>query len=144
MGAKISLTLPVLSVAILFLVFIRPEITGFVVAPDNVLRADIKVTTADGVILPADSEIEVSIGDLASSMPVSLFIQKSGGHYELVEGEVPELGYRGPGYAGNHTYILPISDFNLSGRVGQGMHIIRVEITYKGTIISENEREVLV
>lgn len=143
MSEKISLVLPVLSAAIISLIFIRPEITGFVVGAGNVLYADIKVTTADGVILPALSIIEVSLGGEASSMPVSLFIEKSGKPYEFVEGKVPEIDYAGFGYTGNYTYIVPISEFNLSGMVEPGRHVIRVRISYNRTVISESEREIL-
>ncbi len=141
MGEKISFVLPVLSIAILSLFFLRPGITGFVIAPARVLNADIEVTTAEGVILPADSVIEVSVAGKNSSMPISVFIERSGGPYELVRGEVPEIGYSGPGYTGNHTYTVPVADFNLSMEMGRGMHVISVSITRNGTAISGNERE---
>lgn len=141
---KISILLPVLSIVVVALVFMRPEITGMVTAPVNVLRAEIKVTTADGVILPRESVIELNIGNESSGMPISLFIEKSGVAYELAEGEVPEIGYSGLGYTGNHTYTVPISEFNISRRVGIGRSEIRVEITYDGSLVSGARTEVLV
>jgi hypothetical protein len=77
-------------------------------------------------------------------MPISLFIEKSGGPYDLVEGDVPEIGYSGPGYAGVYTYEVPISQFNLSREIRSGAHRIIVKIIYNGTVISEDEEEVIV
>ena len=83
-------------------------------------------------------------GGEASSMPISLFIERSGGPYELVEGEVPEIGYLGPGYTGNHTYMVPIAHFNLSREIGSGTHRIMVKIIHNCTVISEDEENVIV
>ena len=144
MKEKISILLPVLTITVLFVLFARPQMTGFLVGPESVVSADIKITTAGGVILPADSLVTVTLGEEASSMPISLFIQKSGGTFEFVRGSVPELGYEGWGYTGNHTYIVPLSEFNMTRAVGPGEHSIGVKIEYSGHLISSTEEKVLV
>ncbi len=144
MGRNISLVLPAISIAIVSLFFLRPGITGFVIGPGSMVSADIRVTTAEGVILPKDSIIQVSLGGRYSSMPLSMFIEKSGEPCDLVDGEVPGIGYSGPGYTGNHTYMIPISHFNLSREIGSGTHRIVVKIIHNGTVISEDEEDVIV
>ncbi len=144
MGSNLSLVIPAISLAIVALFFMRPGITGFVVAPGGMVSADIKVTTADGVILPEDSIIQISLGERRSSMPISSFIGKSGGQYDLVDGEAPEIGYSGIGYTGNHTYMVPISQFNISREILSGTYRIMVRIIHNGTVISEDVEDVIV
>ena len=144
MHGKFFILLPVMSAALIFLIFARPEITGFAVAPAGIVNADIKVTTADGVVIPVDSVVEARIGDEVSSMPVSVFISKSGEPYELSEGHVPEIYYTGPGYTGNHTYIVPISVFNLTRKLNRGVNMLNVKIIYNGLVVSETETEVII
>jgi hypothetical protein len=144
MSRNISLVLPVLSLAIISLVFLRPGITGYVVVPGGMVNADVEVSTADGIVIPLDSTIQVSLGERCSSMPISSFIERSGEPFEISRGEVPVIGYIGPGYTGNYTYRMPISHFNLSLEIGPGIHRIWVRIIYNGTVISEDEEEVLV
>jgi len=144
MKEKISVLLPVLTITALLVIFARPQITGFVVGPGSVLSADIKITTAEGVILPADSVVTATLSEESSSMPVSMFVSKSGGAYEFVNGNVPELGYDGWGYTGNHTYIVPLSEFNLTRALPGGEHSIGVKIEYNGYLISSTEERVVV
>ena len=121
MSNRISIILPVISIALIYVLLARPEITGFVTAPGNILGAEIKVSTAEGVILPAGSVVKIELGDEASAMPLDIFIDKSGSPYELVRGEVQEIDYTGYGYTGNYSYVVPISEFNLSGNIQKGM-----------------------
>ena len=141
---NVSVVIPVISAAMLLLVLIRPEITGLAVAPGDVLQAGIQVTTAEGVILPSTSLVEVNVGGEVSSMPIGAFISKSGEPYEIADGEVPEIGYIGPGYTGNYTYTVPISEFGLGRKVQPGRHVLGVKIIYDGVVISRSEREIVV
>ena len=141
---NVSVVIPVISAALLLMFLIRPEITGLAVVPGGVLQADIEVTTAEGVILPSPSLVEVNVGVEVSSMQIEAFISKSGQPYEIVDGEVPEIGYTGPGYTGNHTYSVPISEFGLGRKVRPGRHALGVKIIYDGVVISRSEREIVV
>ena len=144
MDSRLSFVVPAISAAIIALVLMRPEITGFAVSPGGIMQAGIMVATAEGVILPRDSVVTISIDEEEASMPVSAFISKSARPYELVEGEVPEIGYEGLGYTGNHTYMVQLSEFDLARDLQPGTHTLTVKITYKGVVISASEREIVV
>jgi hypothetical protein len=143
-SSRISILLPVLSTALVLVVLARPEITGLVTAPAKVIDAEIVITTAGGVILPGGAEIHVSLGGESSVMTVSEFIERSGQEGEIAEGEVPEIGYKGTGYTGNHSYAVPLSEFNISRNVGAGTSKISVEITFNGMAFSGAETEIVV
>jgi hypothetical protein len=143
MEQRVFVIIPIISAALLFLVILRPGITGFIVMGSDVVDASIRISTADGVILPKESVVEVSIGDRTASMPVEDFISGSGKAYELIEGDTPELHYSGLGYSGNHTYVLPLSDFNISREIGKGPSVLWVRLYYRDYLISEDREEVL-
>jgi hypothetical protein len=144
MVRNISLLLPALSLAVVLLVSMRPEITGMSVATGGVVEAGVRLKTAEGVVLPAGAEISVSAGGESSSMGASEFIEASGGAYELSDGEAPAIGYSGEGYTGNHTYTVPLSAFGISRRLPEGKHTLRVTVAYGGEVITEAEEEVTV
>ncbi|MBN2330687.1 MAG: hypothetical protein JXC85_02630 [Candidatus Aenigmarchaeota archaeon] len=144
MTRNVSVVLPVISLAILSLFWLRPGITGFAVGAGSVIDADVKVTIGEGVIIPVNSTVEVVLGGGSSTMPFSRFVESSGAPFEIVSGEVPEIGYRGPGYAGNHMYMIPVSHFNLSREVGAGTHLIKVRLLFDDALLSEGEEEVIV
>jgi hypothetical protein len=137
MRKKISIALPVITIAVLFLFLLRPEMTGFVTITGDVPEAKIKVTITEGVFIPENSTVYVITGQEISGMPISVFIEKSSEPHDLVEGQVPEIGYKGLGYTGNHNYIVPISEFNLSDKI-KGENIIEVKILYNGFVLSRN------
>jgi len=144
MTSKISLLLPVLSLALLWAALTRPEFTGLVTgASGNVRGMDVLLETAEGTILPEDSVIEVSIGGQSRSMPVKAFISESGGAFELAEGANPDAGYVGPGYTGNHAYLVPAPAFNFSG-FPRGVHPALVRVHYNGTVMASMERQLLI
>ena len=144
---RVSIILPVLSITLVFVFLARPGITGFAVGQGvagNSVNAEIRVTTAEGVFLPAGSLIEVGIGEEVSSMPLARFIEISGAPYELAVGGTPEISYSGPGYTGNHTYAVQLSEFKMDRPLGEGLHAIKVRVVYNGTVISQGEKDVLV
>ena len=138
MTRKISLLLPVLSLALLWAALSRPEITGLVTGATGSVRGmDVVLETAEGTLLPEDSVIEVRIGEQSRSMPVKAFISESGGSFELAEGANHEAGY-----TGNHTYLVPAVAFNFSG-LPRGSHAAHVSVLYNGTVLASRERQVL-
>ena len=136
MESRVSLLLPLVSVALLAAFSMGPELTGFAVAGGDGEKAMISVSTAEGVILPPQTNISVASGGCSGSLKLEEFISMTEEYFEIADGFQEELDYRGPGYTGNHTYKLPITAFfNLPCRkYGE----ISVEVSYNGTLISES------
>ena len=135
--------LPVITMLALLLAFGLPGgMTGMVAGPGHGANVAAKavVYTLEGQVLPAGSIVTVRLGGRSASMNASEFIVRSGGSYELAEGSLDSIGYRGRGYTGNHSYVVGVSGFNISTIFPPGNYTLAVEVSYEGKIISSAER----
>ena len=141
--------LPLISVILVAVVLLRPDITGLIVGGGiqgetiKHLSGKIKITISKDII-PKDSVITVFLNNQSSSMPIREFIDKTGEEYEFRYGRIPEIGYEGYGYAGKHSYTLNLSEFGLDLNLKPGNYTLVTEISYENFVISTTAEEIIV
>ena len=138
--------LPVLSILAIIVFLLRPELTGFVtaVAPVSELAANIIIMINQDGFVPENAVISVYLDDRSAGMRFSEFVKKSGMGHNMIYGSVPAIGYEGNGYGGVYNYVVSISEFSLDTAVSPGEHELRIEVTYDGRIISQNNQTVTI
>jgi len=140
--------LPIISIILIAVVLFRPDITGLITGtgePTNEIKhLTGKVRISVFEIIPEDSIVTVFLNDQGSGMPIKEFIEKSGGEYELKYGEVPEIGYEGYGYGGEHSYTLELSEFGLDLDLKPGEYTLITEVSYENFVISSTAEDILI
>src|SRR3989338_6283374 len=111
----ITMLMPLASILVLIaaFLFIKPQVTGFVVQEPSgasLVNADVSLTTKEGEALPPDTIVEVAIDERKAAMTVQEFIRRSGLPYEIGMGPLESFG-SGVGYTGNHSYNLTLAEF---------------------------------
>jgi len=139
---------PIVSIFLILALFLNPGMTGMIVGtgvPSEIkhLSAQVKITIRENII-PEDSVVTVSLDDQTSSMSIKEFIEKSGEEYELKEGEIPEIGYEGYGYAGEDPFLLDLSKFGLDLDLEPGEYTLLTEISYENFVISSISEEIVI
>ncbi|NIO20642.1 MAG: hypothetical protein GTN76_07860 [Candidatus Aenigmarchaeota archaeon] len=141
--------LPIISIILIAVILFRPDITGLVVGAgepaDGIkhLTGKVRITIYD-TIIPEDSVVTIFLGDQSSSMPIKEFIEKSGGIYEVEYGRIPDIGYEGYGYAGEHFYTLDLSEFDLDLDLEPGEYTLITEVSYENFVISSTAEDIVV
>jgi hypothetical protein len=131
--------LPVVSFFAVLVLFLRPDITGFMVAgpQKSEISAYISVSiNQDGFVIE-DSVVTIYLDDRKAEMAFGDFVSRTGTVYERVWAEVPETGYEGYGYGGTHAYSLDISEFGLDTVVERGVHELRIKVSYGDHVFSD-------
>lgn len=136
--------LPVMSILAVLILFLRPDITGFVVAgpSENQIFANISVSINEDGFIIEDSLVTVYLDDRKSEMVFSEFVRRTGRSYERIRAEVPEIGYDGYGFGGVYTYVLDISEFDIDTVVDRGAHTLRVKVSYGEHVFSDTTRRI--
>lgn len=141
--------LPIVSVILIALFLANPDITGLIVGtggPDNDIKqlsGKVRITVRENII-PEDSVVTVYLNGQNSGMPVKEFIEKSGEAYELAYGQITEIGYEGRGYAGEHSYTLDLSEFDLDLYLEPGEYTLITEVSYENFVISSISEDILI
>ncbi len=141
--------LPLISVILIAVVLVRPDITGLVIGvggPEETIKqlsGKIRITISKDII-PEDSVVTVFLNNQSSSMPIKEFIERSGEEYEFKYGRIPEIGYEGYGYAGKHSYTLNLSEFELDLNLRPGNYTLVTEISYENFVISSTAEEIVI
>jgi hypothetical protein len=128
------------------------DLTGMVVAAGNggELTARIRISATTDHAIPEGSSIIVTIYGFSSenanikrqsSMPIEEFIMASGHEPSLSEGELPSIGYIGPGYTGSN-YTVDLSLFDIDRRLPIGKYVLKSEVLYKDQTVTKMERVV--
>jgi hypothetical protein len=139
---------PVVSIFLILALFLNTDMTGMIVGRGvsseiKHLSAQVRIAIRENII-PEDSVVTVSLGNQTSSMPLKEFIEKSGEEYELKEGEIPEIGYEGYGYAGEDPFLLDLSEFGLDLDLEAGEYTLVTEISYGNFVISSTAEEIII
>ncbi|MCK4531726.1 MAG: hypothetical protein KAT94_02565, partial [Candidatus Aenigmarchaeota archaeon] len=134
--------LPIISVLIVLILILRPDITGFMVAEPLSVPAGISVSINEDGFIPEDSIVTVYLGSQNSSMDFKEFVRRTGRGYERIRAEIPKIGYDGYGYAGIYTYVLDISEFDIDTILEPGEHNLTVEVSYGNYVISHTSQKI--
>ncbi|MBI2670500.1 hypothetical protein HYX18_00770 [Candidatus Woesearchaeota archaeon] len=136
--------LPILSLIVLFAIFsFNPGITGFAVKDvKERVSGNVVIFTDSNVVIPLNSIVEVSLDEKTSAIALKDFIDKNGSWYETKTGSLPDIGYYGEGYSGNHNYALSLESLNLGAVENKEFHTIKIRVLFNGKIISETTQEV--
>lgn len=138
---------PVISLILAAVVLIRPDVTGLLVGVGDSgfkhLTGKVRITIYD-TIIPEDSVVTVFLGEQSSSMPIKEFIDKAGGAYEIKYGSIPEIGYEGYGYAGEHLYELGLSEFDLNLDLEPGKYTLTTEVSYENFVLSSTSEDIII
>ncbi len=145
----ISILVPSISLILIAIAFfaIRPETTGLVVMPPNgtkLVNADVTLITKSNEVIPPDAIVEVEIDGLKDKMTVSNFIIKTGMEYQLANANLTDFGYFGPGFTGDYSYKLNLSDFKINRDIGKGEHRFITRIIYHNHLLYEKENRIMI
>ena len=147
---KIKLfAVPAVSVVLIALayVFLQPATTGLVVldpvGTSQLVDANVTLKTKEGEVLPPETKVEVLLDKKKASMTLAQFIGSSAQTYEVRQGELEFIHWSGKGFTGNHVYVLPLSAFSLDRSVGSGQHIFKIRLTYRETLLYEQESRIM-
>lgn len=142
-------TLPIISIILIAVFLINPDLTGLVVGggetPDETLKhltGKVRITVFE--IIPRDSIVTVFLGDQSSDMPLREFIAKSGERYIIEYGQIPEIGYEGEGYAGGYSYTLELSEFDLDLNLEPGSYTLITEVSYGDFVLSSTAEDIII
>ncbi len=139
--------LPIMSVILIVILAMRPDITGFMVARpsgplENQIFANISMSINEDGFIPEDSLVTVYLDDRSSSMGFKEFIDKTGTGYNRMKGEIPDIDYEGYGFGGTYTYAIDISEFDLNTILEPGEHNLIVEVSYENYVISHTSQTI--
>ena len=137
--------LPVVSVLVVFALLMSPDLTGRMVATrgfENQIVATLSISTTESGLIPQDSVVTVYLDNEKSSMPFADFVKKSGKGFIKTEGEIPEIGYEGPGFGGPFTYEVGISEFGIDRTLEPGDYILLMELSYGDYVISQTTQSI--
>jgi hypothetical protein len=136
--------LPLLSILAVIVFFLRPDITGFVTAtaPSSEVTANISIMINQDGFIPENALVTVYLDDRSAGMPFSEFVRRAGSGHNMLYASVPEIGYEGNGYGGVYAYSLGISAFGLDTAVTPGEHTLKIEVSYEGRVISQNNQTI--
>jgi hypothetical protein len=136
--------LPVISVFLVSILILRPDITGFMVAGplETAISANISVSVNEGGFIPEDSIVTVYLDERDSSMGFRDFVDKTGKGFKRTKGEVQEIGYEGYGFGGAYTYVLDIGEFDLDTVLEPGNHTLVVEVIHGNYVISHTSQNI--
>ena len=146
----LSILVPVFSVLIIIsaFFFIKPEVTGLVVAePEestNLVNADVILTTKANEVIPPDAFIQIELDNKKAQMSIADFIKKTGKEYKIETGELPDFNFYGPGFTGDYAYNLTLADFNLDREIGKGEHKFITRIIYRTQILYEKQNNIII
>lgn len=134
--------LPVISVLVVLVLVLNPDITGFMVAEpsEKQVFADITVSINEDGFIPEDSVITVYLGNRKSSMNFKEFVKKTGKSYNWLKSEIPQMGYEGYGYGGIYTYVLDINEFDIDTILKPGEYELIIEVSRENYVISETSQ----
>ena len=146
----ISIALPIVSVIIVIaaMYLIRPRMTGYIIMDDDsgeqLVNVDITLQTKEGEVIPPDGKVQVFIDDRKAEMSIVQFIQTSGEEYEIDDGEMPEFGFYGKGFTGDHEYSVNIDKFDIDTTIGKGEHIFITRIVYREYKLYERQYRIMI
>jgi hypothetical protein len=134
--------LPLISVLLVIVLLLNPDITGFMVAEpsEKQVFADIVVSISEDGFVPEDSIITVYLGDRESSMGFKEFIEKTGEGFNRIRSGIPQIGYEGYGYEGPYTYSLDINEFGIDTVLAPGEYELVIEVSRENYVISKTSQ----
>jgi hypothetical protein len=146
----ISVLLPSFSIFIVMaaLFFLKPTTTGLVIYEPNdtskLVNADVLLKTKSNEVIPPNALVQVKIDDKKAEMLLSEFIKKTGQPYNVSSAEIPDIGFYGPGFTGEHTYNLTLADFKIDRNIGTGEHVFTTSIIYRGKVLYQKENRIMI
>ncbi len=131
----------------IILLFARPSITGFFIAPQKqFLNAEIKITADE--VLPEDARVNAYLeGNISKEifrMNIKDFMNKypeAMNNFSYKQGKNNQLNYEGFGYIG--SYVLNIGNLDVEN-LEKGKYTLKTEIIWQGKPVSETTQEVAV
>jgi len=135
--------LPLISIAIVLFLLMRPDITGFIVAvgppQESEISAKVAVTISEDGFIPENALVTVYLDDRKASMAFSDFVTRTGSASNRLKEQVTKINYEG--YGGPYTYSLDISEFDVDTTVGPGEHELVIEVSY-GDFVSRSSQKI--
>lgn len=132
--------LPIISIFIVGVFFLNPNITGFIVAENaDSKNIDIDVTlyTYINRFIPENASVIITLDNQTAVMHVREFIARAGGPFNYIKSENREINFRGYGFIGDYNYTLNIGYFDIDATLSPGTYPLSVEVLYNYYILSE-------
>jgi hypothetical protein len=140
------LIIPVLTILFIAILFLRPEISGFIVgsiSPEQrIIEAKVVVTINEDGFIPENAIVKVYLDNRTATMSFSEFVKKAKGGHDIRMGRVEEINYEGYGYGGAYTYTLDLSQFSLDTLVQPGEHTLVTEVLYEDFVLSRTSQTI--
>lgn len=140
------LILPAASIVLVFVLVMRPDITGFMatkpLSDSGGISANVSVTIGKDGFIPENSTVTVYLDERSASMKFGDFVARTGAAYDRIRGQVAAINYEGYGYGGEYTYALSVSQFGIDTLVGSGNHTVTIEVRYEGVVLSSSSQAI--
>ncbi len=146
----ISILVPTFSILIFLgaYFFLEPATTGLVVFEPNqsnrLVNANVILKTKSSEVIPPSAIIQIEINNKKAHMSIADFIKRTGREYTVDYGELPEFGFYGNGFTGDHTYNLTLADFSIDRNIGKGEHKFITKIIYLNKILYQKENNIMI